>query len=51
MMYLIIHSIFIVAFVASQLGHSLPMMMMKRYARWINNEKDLIEMSKLDLGD
>ena len=39
-----------VAFVASQLGHSLPMMM-KRYARWINNEKDLIEMSKLDLGD
>ena len=40
-----------VAFVASQLGHSLPMMMMKRYARWINNEKDLIEMSKLDLGD
>lgn len=39
-----------VAFVASQLGHSLPMMM-KRYARWVNNEKDLIEMSKLDLGD
>lgn len=38
------------SFVANQLGHSLPMMM-KRYARWINNEKDLLEMAKLDLGD
>lgn len=35
-------------FVANQLGHSLPMMM-KRYARWINNEKDLAEMAKLVL--
>lgn len=38
------------SFVANQLGHSLPIMM-KRYARWINNEKDLLEMAKLDLGD
>lgn len=37
------------AFVASQLGHSLPTLM-KRYARWINNDKDLIEMSKLELN-
>lgn len=36
------------SFVANQLGHSLPMMM-KRYARWINSEKDLLEMSKLVL--
>lgn len=36
------------SFVANQLGHSLPIMM-KRYARWINNEKDLAEMAKLDL--
>lgn len=37
------------AFVANQLGHSLPMLM-KRYARWINNQQDLIEMGKLDMG-
>lgn len=36
------------SFVANQLGHSLPIMM-KRYARWINNEKDLAEMAKLTL--
>lgn len=34
-------------FVANQLGHSLPMLM-KRYARWLNNEQDLLEMSKLN---
>lgn len=38
------------SFVANQLGHSLPMMM-KRYARWLNNERDLIEMAKLDTGE
>ena len=35
------------AFVASQLGHSLEMMM-KRYAKWINGDKNKIEMSKLN---
>lgn len=35
------------AFVANQLGHSLPMLM-KRYARWINNKQDILEMAKLN---
>ncbi|GAA5003606.1 hypothetical protein GCM10023206_07500 [Acinetobacter puyangensis] len=34
-------------FVASQLGHSLEMLM-KRYAKWMNGDKNKIEMSKLN---
>lgn len=34
--------------VANQLGHSLQILI-KNYARWLNSERDLIEMSKLTL--
>ena len=36
-------------FVADQLGHSLQMLM-KRYGKWMNGEKNLIEMAKLNTG-
>ena len=36
-------------FVSDQLGHSLQMLM-KRYGKWMNGEKNLIEMAKLNTG-